>query len=164
VQTTVRTVFAQFDRLGSANAVLRYFRDAQLVMHRPVTSGEERGTVVWRPASYAAIHLMLTNPAYAGAFAFGRRHHAAGRIPGESTPRARMPLEEWQVLVHDVYPAYITRAHYLQNRAPQAESRPVCLAPRRAPPGHGLAAGHRLLCAMWTAPDGPLGRERRVCL
>jgi DNA invertase Pin-like site-specific DNA recombinase len=116
VQTTVRTVFAQFDRLGSANAVLRYFRDYQVLMPRPVTSGEERGTLVWRPASYAAIYLILTNPAYAGAFAFGRRHHAAGRIPGESTPRARVPIEEWQVLVHDVYPAYIAWEHYLQNR------------------------------------------------
>jgi hypothetical protein len=116
VQTTVRTVFAQFDRLGSANAVLRYFRDYQLLIPRPVTSGEERGTVVWRPASYAAIYLILTPPAYAGAFAFGRRHHAAGRIPGESTPRARRSIEEWQVRVHDVSPADIAWEPYLQNR------------------------------------------------
>lgn len=116
VQTTVRTVFAQFDRLGSANAVLRYFREHELLMPRPIPSGEEYGTVVWRHASYAAIYLILTNPAYAGAFTFGRRHHAAGRIPGEQTPRTRMPVEEWQVLVHDVYPAYIPWEHYLHNR------------------------------------------------
>jgi hypothetical protein len=116
VQTTVRTVFTQFDRLGSANAVLRYFRDHDLPMPRLVTSGEERGNLVWQRASYAAIHLILSNPAYAGAFAFGRRQQAAGRVPGELTPRTRRPVEDWQVLVHEVYPAYITWEHYVQNR------------------------------------------------
>jgi hypothetical protein len=116
VQTTVRTVFTQFDRFGSANAVLRYSRDHDLPMPRLVTSGEDWGTVVWQRASYAAIHLILSNPAYAGAFAFGRRQHAARRVPGELTPRTRMPVEDWQVLVHEVYPAYITWEHYVQNR------------------------------------------------
>lgn len=104
VQTTVRTVFTQFDRLGSANAVLRYFRDHDLPMPRLVTSGEDRGSLVWQRASYAAIYLILSNPAYAGAFAFGRRHQAAGRAPGELTPRIRRPVEDWQVLVQGVRP------------------------------------------------------------
>jgi hypothetical protein len=116
VQSTVRTVFAQFGRLGSANAVLHYCRDHELLMPRPVTSGEEHGTLVWRHASYATIYLILTNPAYADAFAFGRCNRAARRIPEEQTPRPRRPVEEWQVLVHDVYPAYIPWEHYLHNR------------------------------------------------
>src|SRR5262245_5547993 len=116
VQTTVRTVFEQFERLGSANAVLRYFRAHDVLMPRLLTDGEDPSALVWQRASYSAIYLMLTNPAYAGAFAFGRRHHAAGRVPGELTPRTRMPLEEWQVLVRDVYPAYIPWEHYVRNR------------------------------------------------
>jgi len=112
----VRTVFEQFERLGSANAVLRYFRAHDVRMPRLVTDGEALGALVWQPASYSAIYLMLTNPAYAGAFAFGRRHQAAGRVPGELTPRTRMPREEWQVLVQDVYPAYITWERYVRNR------------------------------------------------
>ena len=107
VQTTVRTVFEQFERLGSAAAVLRYFRAHEVRMPRLVTDGEDLGTLVWQPASYATLSLMLTNPAYAAAFAFGRRHQAAGRIPGERTPRTRLPVEEWPVLVQEVYPAYI---------------------------------------------------------
>ncbi len=117
VQATLRLVFAQFDHLGSANAVLRYFRDHDLQMPRPLTSGEDLGQVVWQRASYTAIHLVLTNPAYAGAFAFGRRKQAAERIPGEATARARQPIDEWQVVVQDVYPAYITWEQYLSNRA-----------------------------------------------
>lgn len=117
VQATLRVVFDQFDRLGSANAVLRYFRDQDLLMPRLILHGEDMGEIVWKRASYAAIDLVLTNPAYAGAFAFGRRKQAARRVPGEVTGRVRQPMEEWEVLIPDVYPAYITWDHYLANRA-----------------------------------------------
>ena len=117
VQATLRLIFDQFDRIGSANAVLRYFRDQDLLMPRLITHGEELGQIVWQRASYSAIHLVLTNPAYAGAFAFGRRKQAAKRVVGEVTKRVRQPVEDWEVLVPDVYPAYITWEHYLTNRA-----------------------------------------------
>jgi DNA invertase Pin-like site-specific DNA recombinase len=116
VQATLRVVFEQFDHLGTANAVLRYFRDHELQLPRLITIGEDLGQIVWRRASYAAIHLILTNPAYAGAFAFGRRKPAA-RIPGEGAARSRLPGDEWQVLIPGVYPAYITWEQYLANRA-----------------------------------------------
>jgi DNA invertase Pin-like site-specific DNA recombinase len=138
VQTTVRTVFTQFDRLGSANAVLRYFRDHDLPMPRLVTSGEDQGSIVWQRASYAAIHLILSNPAYAGAFAFGRRQQAAGRVPGELTPRARRAVEDWQVLVHEVYPAYIPWEHYVQNRERLRQNQGQ-FTPRPGVPRHGTA-------------------------
>lgn len=117
VQATLRLILDQFDQLGSANAVLRYFRDQNLLVPRLITHGEELGQIVWRRASYPAIHLVLTNPAYAGAFAFGRRKQTAKRVVGEVTKRIRQPMEEWEVLVPDVYPAYITWEHYLANRA-----------------------------------------------
>ena len=117
VQATLRVIFDQFDRLGTANAVLRYFRDQDLLIPRLITHGEELGQIAWRRASYAAIHLVLTNPAYAGAFAFGRRKQSERRVPGEVTTRNRLPVEEWEVLVPDVYPAYISWEHYLTNRS-----------------------------------------------
>jgi len=117
VQATLRVVFEQFDHLGTANAVLRYFRDHNLQMPRLVTTGEDLGQIIWQRASYAAIHLVLTNPAYAGAFAFGRRKQPVERVSGETTPRSRLPMDEWQVLIPDIYPAYIPWVHYLANRA-----------------------------------------------
>lgn len=116
VQATVRLIFTQFNHLGTANAVLRHFRDHDLQMPRLITCGEDQGQIRWQRASYAAIHLVLTNPAYAGAFAFGRRKQAAEGLPGEVPTRTRLPVDEWQVLVQDVYPAYITWEQYLANR------------------------------------------------
>jgi hypothetical protein len=107
----------QFDRLGSANAVLLYFRDQDLLMPRLILHGEDMGQIVWKRASYAAIDLVLTNPAYAGAFAFGRRKQAARRVPGEITGRVHQSIEEWEVLIPNVYPANFTWDHYLANRA-----------------------------------------------
>jgi DNA invertase Pin-like site-specific DNA recombinase len=138
VQTTVRTVFEQFERLGSANAVLRYFRAHDVLMPRLVPDGEDPSALGWQPASYSAISLMLTNPAYAGAFAFGRRHQAAGRVPGELTPRTRLPVEEWQVLVQGAYPAYITWEHYIQNRERLRQNQGQFI-PRPGVPRHGTA-------------------------
>ncbi len=116
VQATLRMIFEQFDRLGTANAVLRYFRDQDLLMPRLITQGEELGQIVWQRASYPAIHLVLSNPAYAGTFAYGRRKQAAKRVVGELPKRTRLPPEEWEVLVPNVYPAYITWEQYLANR------------------------------------------------
>lgn len=116
VQATLRVIFEQFDRLGTANAVLHYFRDQDLLMPRLILQGEELGQIVWRRASCAAIHLVLSNPAYAGAFAFGRRKQAAKRVIGEVPKRTRLPVEEWEVLIPGIYPAYIPWEKYLANR------------------------------------------------
>ena len=53
---------------------------------------------------------LLKNPAYAGAFAYGRRIADPTRqVPGRpATGRIRQPRDRWLVLVKDVYPAYIT--------------------------------------------------------
>ena len=94
VQATVRTVFEQFDQLGTANAVLRYFRDHELQMPRLITTGVDLGQVRWQRASYAAIHLVLMNPAYAGAFAFGRRKQVTEL--GSPAPQPRASGSRWR--------------------------------------------------------------------
>jgi hypothetical protein len=61
---------------------------------------------------------ILKNPAYAGAFAYGRRTADPSRqIPGRSsTGRRRQPRSGWLALVLDVYPAYITWEEYERNQ------------------------------------------------
>ena len=71
-----------------------------------------------------AITGILKNPAYAGAFAYGRRIADPTRqIPGRrATGRFRQPRECWQALVPDKYPAYISWAEYEQIQATIAEN------------------------------------------
>src|SRR3954447_26936310 len=71
---------------------------------RPVATG--RGAV-WRPATLDRITRILRNPAYAGAFVYGRtRSRPTPYCNGKrgSVPR---PMAEWKIVVKDKYPAYI---------------------------------------------------------
>jgi hypothetical protein len=62
---------------------------------------------------------ILTNPAYAGAFVHGRRTSDLRRQPpGRRTPvMVRRPMEEWQCIIQDAYPAYISWTQSLANQA-----------------------------------------------
>src|SRR5262249_60163570 len=77
------------------------------------------GDVRWRRPSEATMSAILTNPAYAGAFVHGRRTSDLRRPPlGRRTPvMVRRPMEEWQCIIQDAYPAYISWTQYLANQA-----------------------------------------------
>jgi DNA invertase Pin-like site-specific DNA recombinase len=118
VQGAVRLVFEQFARQGTAKAVLHFFRDHGLRLPRRVHGGPNHGELLWAKPSYQAIHLLLSNPAYAGAYAYGRRRRDGG-VPGLSPPgpRRRFALDELEVLLRDHHPAYLSWEQYLANRA-----------------------------------------------
>lgn len=125
VQQRIRLVFEQFLELGSGLQVLRYLVQHQLKVPRRQTSGLYAGDVLWKEPSLAALHSMLKNPAYAGAFAYGRRIADPTRqVPGRpATGRIRQPQSRWQVLLMDIYPAYITWKQHEQIQATIAENR-----------------------------------------
>jgi DNA invertase Pin-like site-specific DNA recombinase len=116
VQTTIQTLFAQFALLKRGRAVQRYFLEHHLPMPRYVQSGPDLGRLYWVRPTYQMIQQVLTNPAYAGIFVYGRRvQHVQ---PGDPPRIAlhRVVLEEWEMVVPNVYPAYIPEAHYYTNR------------------------------------------------
>ena len=114
IRDRIRLVFAKFQELGSAQKVLRYLAKNGFKLPRRQTSGLYAGSVLWKEPNSHALLSLLKNPAYAGAFAYGRRIvDPARQIPGRpATGRIRQPRERWQVLVKDVYPAYITWEEY----------------------------------------------------
>ena len=106
VREAVATVFARFFELCSARQVTLSLRDDGLLLPRR----RGQGRIEWVQAAYSAVHDMLTNPTYAGAYAFGRRQ--SQRQVGEDG-RARvssvaMPRERWQTLIFDHHPGYIS--------------------------------------------------------
>ncbi|MGH2687511.1 MAG: recombinase family protein [Actinomycetota bacterium] len=132
VRESIATVLRLFDELGSGRQVMLTLRgDGLLIPRRP--TGSRR--VTWAPATYAAVHDFLTNPNYAGAFVFGRtrtekRLDARGRL----VVRTRLlPREEWEVLIPDHHPGYVTWDRWEQI---QTELR----ANWRPPRGHGGGA------------------------
>ena len=103
VQQAVSMVFETFEAYKSASKVVRWVRDHGLKLPRRYRNQETR----WRTPSAAAVLSILRNPAYAGAFVYGRTRHE--RRPGAAHPQQRRrPRKEWKVIVHDRYPAYLS--------------------------------------------------------
>jgi DNA invertase Pin-like site-specific DNA recombinase len=119
VRRVIELVFTQFEALGSCQRVLRYFKQHAILLPRRQTSGFHQGELLWKKPSAAAIYDLLLNPAYAGAFVYGRRptdparrkpgHHASGVV--------RRRLKEWPCIIQEAYPAYISWAQYQANQA-----------------------------------------------
>src|SRR5215831_13176354 len=72
VCTAIRQVFAHFAETGSARRVWLWFRSEGLKFPLQMHQG---GEIRWVEASYTAIHHVLTNPVYAGAYVYGRTRH-----------------------------------------------------------------------------------------
>ncbi len=73
VQRSIELVFARFSSLGSCQKVLRSLRDDGILLPRRQHGGLHAGEVLWRKPTAAALIEILHNPAYAGAFVYGRR-------------------------------------------------------------------------------------------
>ncbi|HKS51336.1 MAG TPA: recombinase family protein [Pseudonocardiaceae bacterium] len=169
VVEAITTVFRRFEELGSARQVLLSLREDGLLLPRR-RNGSRR--ITWQPATYPAVHDLLTNPAYAGAFVFGRtrtgkRVDAAGRV---ITSVRLLPREQWAVLIPDHHPGFISWTQYEANTA---RLRINWRAPRGhggGPPREGRALLQGLLrcgkCGrtMQTGYSGPKGNSPRyVC-
>jgi DNA invertase Pin-like site-specific DNA recombinase len=104
VEDRIRLVFSTFLERRSAQAVLRVLLARQLAL--PRREGPQGG-LCWRAPTKNAICRILRQPAYAGAFVYGRT--AAVRPPdGGRAKVSTRPRAEWRVIVRDRFPAYIS--------------------------------------------------------
>jgi hypothetical protein len=68
----------------------------------PRRDGRILGDVVWKRPTIETITSILKNPAYAGAFVYGRNRHTTMRSPEGNVVRAkRLPREQWRIVVKD---------------------------------------------------------------
>ena len=126
VVNAISNVFQRFLEFGSARRTWLWFleQEMRLPNRRFPTSDTQ-----WVTATYHAIHMVLTNPTYAGAYAYGRTKRER-YIDDTGRVRQRMrhqPREHWSVLIHDHHPAYVDWDTYLDiqtrlatNTRPQA--------------------------------------------
>ena len=139
VRLAVATVFERFSTLGNARAVLRHFAEHDLAFPRLVQSGPAMGRIAWARPSYGMIHRMLVNPAYAGAFVYGRcRQEVSAGDPPRVAER-RLPPEAWAIVVQGVYPGYISYDAFLANRQRLRGNRYNFEAKGRGAPRQGVA-------------------------
>jgi DNA invertase Pin-like site-specific DNA recombinase len=149
VQGAIRTIFAQFERLGTATAVLHFFNDHGLKIPRRRWHAGTGSQVVWMGPSYQATPArgyptVLLNPTYTGAYVYGQR----GREPsgpigmGSPGPRKGFAPQQAEVLLRDHHPAYLSWERYCANRAMLRDNSTQFQPSRGAPrQGAGLLQG-----------------------
>jgi DNA invertase Pin-like site-specific DNA recombinase len=118
VQARLRLVFEKFEELGCARGVMCYLQRERLPLPTRPLRGTEPREIVWQPASTARVLAILHNPAYAGAYVYGRKTlDPARRQPGHPhSGYVSRPVAHWPICLQDVYPAYISWATYLANQ------------------------------------------------
>jgi DNA invertase Pin-like site-specific DNA recombinase len=119
IQARLRLVFQKFKELDTAKAVARYLYQAELPLPSRPLHGPAPHEVIWQPAESSRVLSILKNPAYAGAYVYGRTtHDPVRRRPGHpNSGVVRFPIDKWPILLHNRYPAYITWEDFVANQA-----------------------------------------------
>jgi DNA invertase Pin-like site-specific DNA recombinase/uncharacterized protein YndB with AHSA1/START domain len=115
----IRTVFQRFAEFGSARRVWLWFRSEGLSFPLQTMPAGLPGPIRWVAPTYTALHHILTNPVYAGAYTYGKtKYERYVDEHGAVRKRIRhLPMEQWAVLLQDHHPGFIDWATFQANQA-----------------------------------------------
>lgn len=103
VQERLGLVFEMFLKFRTVAKVMRVLNERGLDLPRR----DQHGDLRWTRATVSSVASILKNPAYAGAFVYGRTRMRMPAREGAPKAKARRPPDEWRIVVKDRYPAYI---------------------------------------------------------
>ena len=118
VRERLSYVFDSFRRLGVVRAVVRDLRRQGLELPTRVTAKEAYGSLVWKAPTLSAVVRILHNPAYAGAYVYGRSEYFSERRSpktGKASAHVRN-VAQWPVRITGHHPAYIGWEEFVKNQ------------------------------------------------
>jgi DNA invertase Pin-like site-specific DNA recombinase len=155
IRGAISVIFERFAEFGSARQVWLWLRrEAVQFPLQSTTLGEIR----WVAPSYHQVHSVLTNPVYAGAYAFGKTRRER-YVDEHGQPRKRirrLAQADWEVLIWEHHPGFIDRETFETNQARIARN----TRPRAHEPGGAVREGAALLQGI--AVCGRCGRKLKV--
>ena len=120
VGEALAVVFRKFFERGSVRQTLVWFQQEGLELPVRLSSG----ATGWRRPNYATIYRILTNPVYAGAYAYGKTEMTGVAAAGQrGRNKRRKPTEQWLVLLPESHEGYINWQEYQQIQGMLAENR-----------------------------------------
>src|SRR6476620_11036722 len=118
VQDGIMLVFRKFSELHSIRQVLLWFRQENVLVPA-IVQGRGRRPIEWKAPVYHTLHHVLTNPVYAGSYAYGRRGTRVSIEGGRkhvTRDNLRRNWNDWEVLIHDHHAGYLTWAEFERNQ------------------------------------------------
>jgi len=118
VQDALKLVFSKFAEFQSVRQVHVWLRDEGIALPVKSHKAAEGRCIVWKLPLYNTVHNILTNPVYAGAYAFGRTMSKVSVENGRKRIKRglRRPQTEWDVLLKDQHAGYITWSEFERNQ------------------------------------------------
>jgi len=155
VTGAIHTVFEKFTEMGSVRQVWLWFRSQAL---RFPLQSNTLSEIRWLPPTYTAIHSVLTNPVYAGAYVYGKtRQERFVDETGRVKKRIRqLPQSQWAVVIHDHHKGYIDWETYEMNQGRIAKN----IRPEPHQAAGAIREGSALLQGLATC--GRCGRRCKV--
>jgi DNA invertase Pin-like site-specific DNA recombinase len=111
-------VFESFRSLGIVRAVVRDLKRQGLELPIRVTAREAYGSLIWKVPTLSAVIRILHNPAYAGAYVYGRSEYFSERRSpktGKASAHLR-DVAQWPVRISEHHPAYISWEEFVNNQ------------------------------------------------
>ena len=161
VTGVIAAVFERFALCGSVRGVWLWLSEQGLKFplqpHGGCVGGDPQ--ITWAAPSYYAVHAVLTHPAYAGAYVFGRTRvqrsvDADGRL---RVSRRALPQDQWEVLITEHHRGFIDWDTFQDNQSRIRGN----IRPKAHEPGTGaMREGCALLQGLATC--GTCGRKLGV--
>lgn len=153
--------FAVFTTRGLPLRPFVTFTESICFFHDAFVVGHGKREIVWGELQHHDVLRVLHQPAYAGAYVFGRTRttkSADGKVHIAEVPRA-----QWDTLVKNAHIGYITWEDYERNETQLAMNSQAYVPERFSPPREGpaLEASASHLWKVWRTHDCALSPTSR---
>lgn len=120
IQHAIFTLFRAFRATGSAYGVVRYFAENQLLFPKRAFGGAWDGKISWGTLTLSRVVGIIHNPAYTGAYVYGRYRDQKTIDPEGHYEHHAVRLRDksaWKVFIPEHHQAYISWEEYEANLA-----------------------------------------------
>lgn len=115
VRNAIQLVFNLFRRIRSLRGVLLHCVEHDIELPYQEQYGYHQRRISWRRPSYESVHLIITNPTYAGVYCYGKKQRQYDPLT-RRTQVVKLPRKEWEVFIPDHHPGYVTLDEFEENQ------------------------------------------------